>query len=1319
MAQLNSPGVAVTVIDESFYTPAAPGTTPLIIVATEQDKANSAGTGTAPGTLKANAGKVYLMTSQMDLGTTFGTPMFETDASNNPVHAGERNEYGLQAAYSYLGVSSRAYVVRADIDLGALAPATTAPAGAPVNGAWWFDTADSVFGIFEWNSTPVTLGGSASAQTFTNKTPIIISSTTQQVGGTSSGDPLASIGSIGSYALVVTTTPYKLFYKNYLGTWVQVGSNNWTKSWPTLAGSAPTAFTAITSDYLLLKTSPTGTQAATVTATVANITNVTVISASGTVLTNSGTNGLAVGDIVQFSASTSGIQTAITTANSSKSYPYFYVVTGSLSTTTFQVSATKGGAAISFGTTGTATGQVTSTATNVLTSANASSLAPGDAITFPSTINGASQTAIGGITLGNTYYVVQVSGNNFSISATNAVDANGISWAQAPVQLTAGSGSMIGNETETQLSIDSSRLTNMTVLVNYINNSGGAINQGLTAAIGPSGELQLFTDGTVNKITVSGSTPVMTWLGLTASSYYAPALAISAHTSVPLFKTSDNGGRPTGSVWIKTTDANLGASYTVYNYSTTTNSFASVSASLYANNQTALYNLDAAGGGSNLPVGASYVKFNDAEQTFWEDTANIASGTGVQRASPALATFNLYTRANVGPTVITSKIVGTTSTTTTTTFTNSTAYTFSMVESLQGSASLSSAKTISFTGTGTAADAGTIAGLVNSAGFVNITASVNASNQIVINHKLGGDIRFANGTNTPLSNLFTAGTTTNLYAAPAGETTYTFGTASNWKAVSLLAAGLTTGATPPSTTTADGTIWYNASVSEVDILINTGTAWTGYKNVVSTCDANGPFVQATKPTVQTDGVTNLVTGDLWIDTSDLENYPTLWRYNATLKKWALVDTSDQTSENGIVFHDARAGTSGGTATVAPSGSIVDLLTSAYVDFDAPDPALYPKGMLLWNTRRSTFNVKQFKQNYIDITAKNYRQSAPAGVAQTTYYPHRWVSIAANQPNGAGTFGRKAQRAVVVQALQALINSNQAIRDEDSLLYNLLACPGYPEAVNELIALNYDRALASFIVADTPARLSSDATSISNWGNNSKGAVDNSDDGLVSTDPYVAFYYPWGYSSDNLGNNIVVPPSHMMLRTIALSDNVSYPWFAPAGTRRGGITNASAVGYVDARTGEFQSVALNSGQRDTLASIHVNPISFISGAGLVAYGQYTRQLAASSLDRINVARLVVYLRRQFSQLAKPYVFEPNDTITRNEIKQAAESLLLELVGQRAIYDYLVVCDGTNNTPARIDRSELYLDVAIEPVKAAEFIYIPLRLENTGAIKGLGQ
>ena len=117
MAQLSSPGVSVTVVDESFYTPAAAGTVPLFIVASEQNKQNGAGTGIAPGTTAANAGTVYLLTSQKDLSDTFGVPKFYTDAGNNPIHAGEQNEYGLEAAYSFLGVSNRAYVVRADVDL--------------------------------------------------------------------------------------------------------------------------------------------------------------------------------------------------------------------------------------------------------------------------------------------------------------------------------------------------------------------------------------------------------------------------------------------------------------------------------------------------------------------------------------------------------------------------------------------------------------------------------------------------------------------------------------------------------------------------------------------------------------------------------------------------------------------------------------------------------------------------------------------------------------------------------------------------------------------------------------------------------------------------------------------------------------------------------------------------------------------------------------------------------------------------------------------------------------------------------------------------
>ena len=130
-------------------------------------------------------------------------------------------------------------------------------------------------------------------------------------------------------------------------------------------------------------------------------------------------------------------------------------------------------------------------------------------------------------------------------------------------------------------------------------------------------------------------------------------------------------------------------------------------------------------------------------------------------------------------------------------------------------------------------------------------------------------------------------------------------------------------------------------------------------------------------------------------------------------KWEVLDNSDQTTENGVLFADARFGTSGGTATVAPSGTIAELLSSDFLDPDAPDPALYPKGMLLWNTRRSGFNVKKFVRNSIDVTAKNTRGS-DANTLMTSYYPHRWVTESANQADGSGSFGRKAQRKVIVQ-----------------------------------------------------------------------------------------------------------------------------------------------------------------------------------------------------------------------------------------------------------------------------------------------------------------
>ena len=155
------------------------------------------------------------MTSQRELAETFGDPIFKTDANNNPIHGGETNEYGLQAAYSYLGVANRAYVVRADVDLGQLEATAIAPASNPPSGTYWFDTASTKFGIFEWNGSSANVTG---GQTFTNKVPTVITDSTL----VSNDVPKNSVGQAGDYAIVATSTANGLFYKKYNGNWVGV-----------------------------------------------------------------------------------------------------------------------------------------------------------------------------------------------------------------------------------------------------------------------------------------------------------------------------------------------------------------------------------------------------------------------------------------------------------------------------------------------------------------------------------------------------------------------------------------------------------------------------------------------------------------------------------------------------------------------------------------------------------------------------------------------------------------------------------------------------------------------------------------------------------------------------------------------------------------------------------------------------------------------------------------------------------------------------------------------------------------------------------------
>lgn len=1097
MATLNSPGVSVTVVNESFYTPAAPGTVPLMFVASASNKTNPSGV-TAPGTIDSNAGKVYLVTSQRDLADTFGIPLFYTDANGNPIHGGELNEYGLQAAYSLLGVSSAAYIVRAPVDLSALTAKSSAPAGNPTDGSYWLDTANTVYGIFEWNKT---------TGAFVNKTPLVINDSNKTL-NTVSGlglTPAASTGVVGAYAVVSTSNnENSVWYKNSDATWVKIG-----------------------------------------------------------------------------------------------------------------------------------------------TTVESSFVAPASASTFASTCWATSWPTIKG--------TKTFASNN----QTGELVING---------------------------------TTVTVTAGTIEDLATAINAARPAGVGAKvvgGALGIYADSTAKsngttadgKIIISSTnSALLTEIGIAAGTYVSPTTFVGPHTQYPDFST-----RPSGSIYVKTTSPNSGQIWTVKKWSETNNVFSTISAPVYANGASATYNLDKTSGGAAIPANTLYVESN-----FNHGDGSYVGGN----KKPVIAEFKIKRRVAVAPTTVTSP-------TNTGTVTVSTG-TLGISVTTPGVDGYTAYQTVSVAG----GSVNNIVTAINNSGIANISATVNGSNSITITHATGGEIRF----NDPDQILANAGFSTsvaNFYALGTNEIVTGEFIASNWEPLTF-----TSGDLAPSTLPANGTLWYSSVVDQVDIMVHDGSKWVGYANAFPDSDPNGPIVSATKPTRQSDG-TALANGDIWISTANIEDYgKEVYVYNGNTLTWVLQDVTDQTTPNGWIFADARWATSG--AAVAAS-SIKDLRSSNYVDPDAPDPALYPRGIRLWNLRRSGFNVKEYVSGYINPNANNGFNIRVPGDQLSTYNLDRWVSVSPNNADGSGTFGRLAQRGYVVSTLKATIDGNVAVRDTDTLNFNLLACPGYVETLQNLVGLNTDRGLTAFVVGDTPFRLKPNATELKAWGLNSNGAFDNGDKGAVSYNEYMAMFYPSGYTNDLSGNYVVVPPSHMMLRTIALSDQKSYPWFAPAGIRRGVVDNATSVGYVDGQTGEFKSAALPQNLRDVMASIKVNPIATITGAGIINFGQYTRANAASALDRINVARLVCHIRRQLDILARPFLFEPNDKITRNEIRNAAQSLLLELVGQRALYDFIVVCDESNNTPARIDRSELWLDIAIEPVKAVEFIYIPLRLVNTGEIQ----
>lgn len=923
MAELVSPGVSISVTDESFYASAGAGTVPLIIIATAQDKASPDGAGTAAYTTSAEAGQLKLITSQRELLQNFGNPSFYSSGSTQ-LNGYDLNEYGLLAAHSFLGLANRAYVLRADIDLGELEASAKSPSGATADGAHWVDIDDSRYGLREYQSGA-----------WVKKDVKVCEKGDVRV----TGEPKQSFGLNGDYAVVAVTSAGEAasvlkFYEKFSDDWYEIGSTSW-------------------------------------------------------------------------------------------------------------------------------------------------------------------------------------------VSAT-------------------------------------------------------------------SGDFQFAT-----------------------------------HLRVPGTQSDGSSTLVDGDVFIQTTTPNSGMDLRVKTYSGSTKAYANVACPVYADSDAAYdaIGVTNVGAGDIIALtggSAATVEFRKHDGS----TSLVATGSahGTVDVQGARTMEIVYKGV-----------------TTTVNFT----------ASLSGSQAASTVEDSVFD----------INSALSGAGVSEVVASEGDSDNIILTSSTGYDIKVVS--TAPDFGPSSIG----LGAGGAGDdTVYT-----NWTDLVYKASK-----TKPAGSLADGTYWYDASVSvaNVDLLENHVT--NGWQSV--SADLN---VTASKPSKQSDGISSLAGGELWLDSDDLENFPKIYKYSASASDWVAVDGTDQVTADGIIYEDFRA-VKGGSLSA-----------------DAPASEKYPVGILGWNKRASGGNVKEWKVDYV-----------ANGVAVGSV----WVDASGNQVDGKMHGMRKAVHNLVKTKMQAVIADNDAIRSEINA-FNLITAPGYPELIDEMVGLSGDRRNTAFVIADTPMRLNASATSVQAWATNANNASENGEDGLLTSSPYAAVYYPSAMTTNLDGTNVVVPPSHVALRTFAFNDQVAFPWFAPAGFQRGIVQNATSVGYVDATSGEYVPVTLNEGQRDTLYLNKVNPIAQFPGRGLAVFGQKTLNPTASALDRVNVARLIVYLRERLDDIVKPFLFEPNDALTRAKAKNVVDSLLSNLVIQRGLFDFVTVCDTTNNTPARIDRNELYIDIAIQPVKAVEFIYIPIRIQNT--------
>ena len=273
-------------------------------------------------------------------------------------------------------------------------------------------------------------------------------------------------------------------------------------------------------------------------------------------------------------------------------------------------------------------------------------------------------------------------------------------------------------------------------------------------------------------------------------------------------------------------------------------------------------------------------------------------------------------------------------------------------------------------------------------------------------------------------------------------------------------------------------------------------------------------------------------------------------------------------------------------------------------------------------------------------------------------------------------------------------------DDDALNISMALVPGFTQQDVQNTLITLAESSQNFLAVVSPPAGLTTAQKAVNWHN---GQGDGRTASINSS--YAAVYWPWLKQYDAATKtDIYMDPAAYAVSMMCFTDSVSDPWFAPAGLVRGRLTKPTDV-----------EVILNVGDRDALyqPGNSVNPIAKFAKDGIVIWGQKTAQRTPSALDRVNIRRMMIGIRKMILGATRSIIFEPNDPFTWNRIVQLLQPALNNIKIRRGITEFNVVCDATTNTPLRVDRNELWCRIMIKPTKTAEVLIFELNLMGQSA------